>query len=440
MNYELLIQQAKQEGFSDIEVTISENKSLTIALFNSKVDKNEFSQTRQIAIRAIYNEKMAYLDLENEDETIPFILNNLKENAKVLTTDEKFSIFAGSKTYPQVRSAENDFEQHTGLEKISLLQRVEKQVKTADERIVFVPYCHYNEQVDRMTILNSKGLHVSKENASCAIILQAVAKEKEDSQSGFDIQVKHNFSQFDVDEICTKVVELAVAMLNAKPVPSKFYPIVIENRTMSSLLASFQSIFSGEAAIKKITPFLKKENEQIMSEKISIIDDPLKEDAIYVHPFDDEGVACYKKAVVEKGVFKTFLHNLKTAQYFHTTSTGNGFKMGNSIGAYGSNLYIEPGDSSYDELLGSMQEGLLITELAGLHAGLNPISGDFSLKASGFLVLEGKKSRPVTLIVAAGNFFKMMNEVEKVANDLYLPYSGTGSPSILFKGLAISGE
>ena len=119
---------------------------------------------------------------------------------------------------------------------------------------------------------------------------------------------------------------------------------------MTEILVDFQSMFSGESAIRKTTLLLGKENEKIMSEKITIVDDPFHKDAIIVSPFDDEGVACYEKDVVSNGVFKTFLHNLKTARYFKTTSTGNGFKAGISsyAGVRGANLIIKPGNTSLE--------------------------------------------------------------------------------------------
>lgn len=440
MNYQELINKSKTLGFTDLEVYEYASKSMYISIYNNKVDKNEISDVKEVSIRAIYNGKMAYLDIENTEEDIDFILNNLKQNAEALTTSEEFVIFEGSDQYPEVKPIENDFDKYTPTDRIELLKKLETSVKEADKRIVFVPYCGYEEAETSVRIINSKGLDVKKGNQYCAISLQAVARENDDSQSSFEVEVKHKIADLDLDRVCREVVRKTVSMLNAKPVASKKYPVIIENQTMGSLFAAFQSIFSGEAALKSITPLLGKENTKIMSEKITIIDDPLKEDAIFTHPFDDEGVACFKKEVVSNGVFKTFLHNLKTARYFKTTSTGNGFKTGSAIGVSGANLYIAPGKTSKEDLIASIDEGLLITNLEGLHAGVNSISGDFSLKASGYLIEKGKVGRAVTLIVISGNFFKLLNDISEVGNDLELRHSRIGAPSIKFNSVAISGE
>ena len=132
-----------------------------------------------------------------------------------------------------------------------------------------------------------------------------------------------------------------------------------------------------------------------------------------------------------------FLHNLKTAQAFNIQPTGNG-TLGGNIGP--NNFHIANGDTSPSEAIKGIKEGLLIKDLQGLHAGLNPISGDFSAQSSGFLIKDGKIDRPVTLIVVSGNFLKMLNEVGCVCNDLEFGYDGFGSPSVLFNGLPISGK
>ena len=440
MNYTRLMKQALKEGFSDLEVYESYSRDLTISIFNQRVEKNEQSEMTTVTIRAIYQGKMAYLQLENKTEKPSFILSNLKQNASSLTTDEEFSIFGGSDHYPVIEQEPIDFDSYSNADKIALLQRVETAVKAIDARIVMVPYCQYQESISSVRIINSKGLNVKKNNHYAAILLQAVAREQEDSQSGFEVQVKHQIKDLNTETITKSVAKKTVAMLNAKSIASKEYPVVIENEAMSDLLSAYQSIFSGESAIKKITPLLGKEGTEIASPLVTIYDAPLKKGAILNQPFDDEGVACYDKEVVNKGVFKTFLHNLKTAKYFHTESTGNGFKAGANVGVSGTNFYIAPGDMSKEAMIASIEEGLLITALEGLHAGVNPISGDFSLKASGFHIVKGQVVRPVSLIVMAGNFFNLLKQVEVVGSDLFLSIEGIGSPSIKINKIAISGE
>ena len=158
--------------------------------------------------------------------------------------------------------------------------------------------------------------------------------------------------------------------------------------------------------------------------------------------FDDEGVPCKTKLVVENGVFNGFLHNLKTANFFKTEPTGNGFKLGvaGAVSTRPTNLFIKEGNKTKDEIIATVEDGLYITDVQGLHAGLNPVSGDFSAQASGFRIEQGKITYPVSLIVVSGNFLKLLQDVVIVGNDEFISYNGVSAPSIKVRELSISGK
>ena len=130
------------------------------------------------------------------------------------------------------------------------------------------------------------------------------------------------------------------------------------------------------------------------------------------------------------------MYNLKTAKKDNIKSTGNA----SGTGIAPSNFYIKPGISSYDEEVKAMKKGIIVTALAGTHAGANPISGDFSLQTSGFLVEDGKIVKPVALITSAGNYLELLSNVTAVCDDLEFGFSYIGSPSLKVKSLQISGK
>ena len=441
MNYELLMNKAREAGFEALEIYVSKKLGMQITVFGGEVDQNNITDSQSFTIRGIYKGKMAVYTTEYAAEDPDYIVERLKENAGALTTDEEFAIFEGSPSYPEGRVPNPIFKQIAVSEKIALLKGLEEKIKAYDPRIIYVPHCRYNETNDAVEIVNSSGLRLKKQNSFAFVVAQAVAKEGEQTQSAFTIALKLDYREFDPDEIAKEIGKKVIAKLNAKPVPSKSYSVIFENEAMSDLLSAFYAVFSGEAAVKKITPLLGKEGEKIFSEKITLIDDPLYKDAINYHPFDDEGVASYTKKVVDKGVFTTFLHNLKTAKYFKTKSTGNGFKYGSEIGVHITNFCLTTDEpkKSKDEMIKGVKEGLLITDLAGLHSGVNPINGDFSAQASGFLIENGAVVRPVTLIVVSGNLLKMMNAVDEIGDDFKLFHNNIGTPSVKIAQLPVSG-
>lgn len=440
MNYDKLIEKALEKGFSDIEVAVNLSTVTSISVFNSEIDKNHTHDEVAITIRAIYNGKMAYLSTSKADEDLDLILNTLKENAQSLTTNEEFEIFAGSEKYPEFESRDGGFSKISLADKVNALFDLEKEVKAYDERIILVPHCGYEEIIQTKKLINSKGLNLERKKEFAYIYVQAVGKENEQTQSAFEVEMKNNYADIDPILVAQKVAKKVIRKLNADALPSKVYPVVFDNEAMANLFEVFSTFFSGEAAIKKLTPLLGKEGEKLFSDLLTIVDEPVYPDSVHNEPFDDEGVACYRKNVVENGVFKTLLHNLKTAKYFKTQTTGNGFRAGGAVSVRGVNFYIKPGELTQEELIKDIEEGVLITDVAGLHAGANPITGDFSAQSSGFFIKNGKIDRPVTLIVVSGNFMEVLNQIEALGNDLKFNTSGVGAPSVKLKGLPISGK
>ena len=436
----MLISKSKDYGFENIEIIEKSGNSLNIKLFDGKVDKNIISQIKSFSVRAIYNGKMANINVEDYNLSIDEILKSLKDNALAIESDEVNEIFEGSEFYPTIERNDFDFDSIPSSKKIDLLLELEKKSKELDNRIVKLSHCSYGEVNSEYHIINSKGLDITKYQKYCMIVVGVIASSDGCIQDAYHFDVKKTFNELDVEKTAKKAVEKAVSMLNAKPIKSDNYKVIIENDAMGSLLSAFHGMFSGDSAIKKVTPFLGKENEIIMSPKITIIDNPLLEESFNNEPFDDEGVACFKKEVVKDGVLKTMLHSLKTAKYFNTKSTGNGFSSARGISAMGCNFYIEKGNISKEEMIESLDKGLLITGLDGLHSGVDAISGDFSLKASGFYIENGKLVKPVTLIVISGNFMSMMNDVLAVGSDLEPSVDTVFAPSILFNNLPVSGE
>lgn len=436
MDFRKLIDKAIAAGFEDVEVIVNSGKEISINLHNGEVEKNFNGNSSTVTVRAIINKKMTSFTFENSNENIDFVIQKMKENHASLTTDEEFTIYEGSKEYPVLEKIDGKFEKRSALDKLELIKKVYDTAKNYDSRLVNFPYCNYIEESNKREVINSKGLHLVKENHYGGVILSAIALNDGKTTDGTAISIKLKYDEIDPVEVANKACKEAISMIGAGPIATGNYDVIIENEAMTDLVSGFSSMFSADAAIKKLTSLVGKEDQKIMDEKITIIDDPLKKGAINSETFDDDGVATYTKEVVSNGVFKTFLHNLKTAKYFNTESTGNA--IGTGVG--GKNFYIKEGSVSKDDMIKSMSKGLLITSLAGLHASLNPVSGDFSAQASGYYIEDGKIIKPITLIVVSSNFLKMMNDVDTIGNDLYLGYNGYGSPSILFRNLSISGN
>ena len=185
-----------------------------------------------------------------------------------------------------------------------------------------------------------------------------------------------------------------------------------------------------------------KEGEKIAADCVTLMDDPHMPGGLASSPFDAEGVATKVKAVIENGKLTTLLHNLKTARKAGVRSTGNANKGGYAapIGVSPSNFYFKPGNKTLAELMQDMGDGLVITEVSGLHAGANPVSGDFSLLAKGYIVEKGQKGRAVEQITVAGNFYALLKNIRAFGSDLEFVGSPVGSPSVDVGEMNIAGK
>ena len=184
----------------------------------------------------------------------------------------------------------------------------------------------------------------------------------------------------------------------------------------------------------------------VASPIVTLVDDPFhKENPEPIH-FDAEGSPTHKKNVIENGKLLTLLYNLKTAAVAGKKTTGNASKANydSPVAIRPFTMYLQGGDVSEDELLQMAGEGVYITDLSGLHAGANEVSGDFSLQSSGFMIRGGKKAEYVKSFTVAGNFYEMLKNIRALADNCELPramgMTTFGAPSVLADGLSVAGK
>jgi PmbA protein len=434
--YQEWIDLGLSKGITDLQVFSVRNKSLKLSVYQGKLDQHVVSDVESVTVRGIYDNKLSTVRFENFSHTnVSKMLDQLIENAKALTVVEPAIIFAGSKSYPEVKDELFDFGSVPVIEKIDMIKKLEQYILN-NEFVTQVQSTMYQEIDTKTTLVNSKGLHLQRHNTYAYAYAVGVFKKGEDIKTAYDIKLAKKFSEFNAKEMAETTIKQGVSKLGGTSIKTGSYPVVFSNEMFADVLDVFTSIFSGEAAYRNLTPLKDKVGKQIAGSHINLIDDPLHPDAYFKNPFDDEGVACQKRYVVKNGVFTGFNHNLKTASIFKEEPTGNGFNGGIST----TNFYIEPTMTSFDDLIKDIKDGVYITDLVGLHAGVKVVSGEFSLQASGFKIVNGKINHPVKMIVVSGNFFEALNHVTGIGSDFKFNLSGIGSPSVSIESLMIGGE
>lgn len=435
---------ANTKNLTAFELYYSRSISQSFNSFGGEIENVSHSSGEGVCFRCLKNGKMGYssTELYTEDEAERLVDDAISALEIIESDDEEF-IFKGAENYAEPLKIDKTMKKPS--EHIKDALEIEKICKEKDARIYAVPYAMTTEGVGETRIINSYGLDLSDEGHMFGMMAQTTAVENEDVKSGFSVSFGRNYNDVSIDKVCEEAVKTAVDSLGASAVPSGKYKTVLSNLCMCDLISTFSSIFSAAAAQKGLSLLKDKEGEKIASDIVTLIDDPRCEKSCTYATFDAEGVPTKLKNVIENGVLKTLLHNLKTANKAGVESTGNAYK-----GSYASkvsvapfSLYIKEGEDDLDKILDYTQNGLYITDLSGLHAGADSISGDFSLAASGFLIENGKKTKAVNSITLAGNFFALLKDIEKIGSDLRfsMPSGGQfGSPCVVVKNLTVAGE
>lgn len=443
---ELVFERGRKAGFTDMEIFHQSASDLSVKVYKGEVDSYTLAEAGGYSFRGLYNGQVGYAYTEILDEdALAMLVRDALENALVIDDEDKPYIFAGSDKYPEFRGFDPNLAKVTAQEKIALAKDLEAKAYAQDKRVRAVNYCMVASGEDHVSIANTKGLDLNYAGNGAYCYISVVVTEGEDTKTFGRFASVHDFSNFDCDALAKGAVQEAVGLLGAAPVESGSYPVLLRWEAATILLAAFAGIFSAENVQKNLSLLKGKLGEKIAAEQVSIVDDPLLPRGMYSAPFDAEGVATKTKTVVEQGKLVTFLHNLKTAAKDGTQSTGNAAKGSykSSVGIAPTNMFIKPGKKSLDEIIAGIDQGIVVVDLQGAHSGTNPVSGDFSLGAFGYLVEQGKIVRPVNQITIAGNFVAMLQDVAEVGSDLNfgLP-SGSmiGSPSLLVRNLAVAGK
>ncbi len=434
---------AKAAGIDTAEVYYAAGDSFNASAMDGEISSYQVATSAGLSLRGTVNGKMGYCATQAFDEAaIAQLIEGVKESAALVETDEQDEIFAGDAEYPTLEKTGSDIKDIDAEKKLALCLEMEKIAKAADLRITKIQRAMVRTGSSAIRIKNSYGLDLSDEGSFCAAYVAAIAKAEGKTATGGYMTASTKFADMDAAAIAAKSVEDTVRQLGATPVPGGEYRVIFNPDAMQSLLSTFCGIFSAENAQQNLSLLAGKEGAAVASQAVTLMDDPLLPGAFGSQTFDAEGSASITKAVIDKGVLTTLLHSRKTARKQGVKSTANASRAGYAapIRVAPTNMFFKPGEKDLAGLMADVGNGLVITDLAGLHSGANPLSGDFSLLSKGYTIENGQRGHAVEQITVAGNFYEVLKSIVAVGSDLEFPGgSSIGSPSVDVGTLKISG-
>ena len=435
-----LFKKASLKGIDEFEIYFLSNLNTSIKIYQGKIENFSNNQNQGISFRGMVDGKMGYSYSESmEDEDIDFLIDEVIENASCIESLDKQFIYGEKANYTDTITYSSAIENlDTDLVKDFLI-KMEEYALSIDERVKKVNFCSFAMGSGEKIIKNSKGLELHSKENICYTYISIIAEENGVVKTGSHFQLGRDFSKFDYKELSEVAVKRALNKFGTIALKTVPKICVIENLAFSSLLGAMSNIFSAEAVQKNISKLKGKLNEPVASSIVTLVDDPFLKDGLGNSSFDDEGVPTSYKEIIQDGVLKTYLYNLKTAYKDGVSSTGNGIKGSykGTVGISSFNLFIKPSEKSFDKMIENIDEGIFITDFAGLHSGLNTISGDFSLAGEGFYIKDGKIDKPLNQITISGNFFELLKNIKDIGNDIKFSFSSVGSPSIMVEGLKV---
>ncbi len=439
MKYDLFFTLAKEAGIEQCELRITSKSAFSMNLFHGEIDNYEKNESVSVFARGLFKGKMgtSFVSTWSKDNA-KYLVEEIVKNAKVIEDEDPAFIFKGSEKYHKISTFNKDLAGISIDKKIADMHELEKLIASGDKRVSEVGAVSYVEHENTTTLLNSHGLKLVRKLNYFYMFGQAIAKEGEQVKSGYELFFDNDYSKLDVKDLAKKVVECATAQLGGEPCKSGNYKAVLDRDVVAGLLDAYISSASSEEVQKHTSLFIGKVGQKIASSKVTIMDKPLAR-TLYATWFDDEGVATYNKLIIKNGILQGYLYNLTTAAKEGVKSTGNG-AGGAKIGVSPMFLEMKPGKLSQEELFKAIGDGVYITEVSGLHAGLDATTGNFSLQSSGFLIKGGKKDHALDVITISGNLLNLFENITLVGADSKISPSAVSTPSVVVKTLMVGGK
>src|SRR5487761_2456831 len=289
-----------------------------------------------------------------------------------------------------------------------------------------------------MVLVTSTGFRGAYLGSSHGLSMTAIAGEGTGMERDYDYSSVRHASDLEAPEKIGRTAgERAIERLNPRKVTTRKVPVVFDPRVAGSLVSHLASAANGASVARKTSFLRDKMGQKLFGDGIRIVDDPLRKRGLRSHPFDGEGVAGKRLALIDDGVLRSWILDCATARELGLTTTGHASRGVSSVPSpSASNLHLEAGMLSPGELIADIQDGFYVTDLIGM--GVNMVTGDYSRGASGFWIENGKKSYAVSEVTIAGHLLDIFRTLTP-ANDLEFRY-GTNAPTVRLEGLTVAGQ
>lgn len=414
-----------------VEAYVGRRSDTDVVIYGGEIESLSSATSEGVGIRVIAHGRQGFayagsLDVAVVEET----LAEARDNAAFATPDE----YLGLAVPDGVPAADldlwrDDLATFGARAKIDLALDLERRVKAGDPRIRSVESSNYGDGAAESAVVTSTGISATARRTGCHLSAYALAGEGDETQTGGGYSVGRSPADLDIEVAAADAVERSTRLLGARKPPSARLTVVLDKRITTTLLAILSGTLNGESVLKGRSLFANREGEQVAVGSLTLVEDPTNPDAYGASPYDAEGLACRRNELISAGVLQSFVYNTHAGRRAGVASTGSavrgGFKSAPGVGCRA--LSLSPGRESQAGIMARIGDGLLVQGISGVHSGVNPVSGDFSVGAEGLMIRNGALAEPVREITIASTIQRMLHNVVAVGDDLeWLPGAAAG--------------
>jgi PmbA protein len=427
------------EGDEQVEAFAEERSTTSVEAHRGEVEGLTFAESRGVGVRLISGGRLGFAHAADPSvDEVRDAVARARENAAVATPDPFNALPAAEQIEPLDGLFSQDLASMTTDEKVPIALGMERAATTTDARVRKTEAVRYGDAVGAAAIASTEGVRAEYRGTGCWVVVVTLAEQEGDTQTGFSYRITRRIEDLDHDA-SSPSRERAARMLGATKPATARVPVLLDPVAASSFLGVLSDGLSAEAVQKQRSLFGPLVGEQVASDVLTVVDDGRLLDGPGAAPFDGEGVPTGRTELLSSGVLNGFLHNTYTARRGDTRSTGNAVRGYRSTPGVGTtNLFVQPGDRSFEQLLREAEGGDILQDVTGVHSGANPISGEFSVGATGLRISGGALGEPVREMTIASTIPEMLQSVAALGSELRW-FSAVGVPSILLGEMTLAG-
>jgi PmbA protein len=434
-----LIGLARKAGADASDALCAAGEGTDVEVRNGAIEKLERTESQVLGLRVFVGQQSA---TTSGSVATPDAMQRLVENAIAMAKVAPPDAFAGIAAPDLLAQGATELDLHA--EQLISSDELRDMALAAEDAAREVKGVSKSEGSgasagrSQVALATSAGFARSYRRSSISLYASAISGDGVNMETDSDYSIAiHRGDLRTAQDVGRTAGERAAAKANPRKIASQAVPIIYDRRVASSLLGHLSSAING-ASIARGTGFLKDAmGQEIFASNITIVDDPLRKRGLGSRPFDGEGLAVHRREMIAQGVLTGWFLDLRSARQLKLAPTGNGVRgAGSAPSPSSSNLYLEPGTMSRDEMIKSMHRGLLVTSMLG--SSVNGVTGDYSRGASGFWIENGEIAYPVSEITIAGNLKDMFKALVP-ASDLEFR-SSVNAPTCLVEGMIVAGR